>query len=152
MFSLCQKHAWVLVIATMHLVFEHLIEVFIYVVVLEWRPCLLVTLISLLPLFPFSNLRNLIPPEVLISALWVILISVLGVILFSGNRSFSHGHSLHQFLYCLHHQVKLVIRGPRCRWLCISLGFLITSVEFVFDIPRRHHIYLNFNHVTHHFI
>jgi hypothetical protein len=53
------------------------------------RSCLLVTLIPLLSLFPLSDLRDLTPSEVLIPG--------LGVILFSGNRSVSHGHSLHHF-------------------------------------------------------
>jgi hypothetical protein len=87
MFTLCKKHVWVLIITTLHLVFEHMIKVFIRVVVLEQRPCLLVALISLLPLLPLSDLGNLTPPEVLIIG--------LGVMLFSGNRSVSHKHFLH---------------------------------------------------------
>jgi hypothetical protein len=87
MFSLCQKHSWILVIETMHLVFEHLIEVFIHIVVLEWRPCLLVTLISLLPLLPLFDLGNLTPPEVPIPG--------LGVMLFSGSGYVSYIHLLH---------------------------------------------------------
>jgi hypothetical protein len=103
MFALFQKHARVLVITTTHLVFEHLIEVFIHIVVFEWRPCLLVTLISLLPIFPLSDLRNLTCPKV--------LISVLGFVLLSGTRSVSHGHYLHQFLHRIHHQFELVVQG-----------------------------------------
>jgi hypothetical protein len=144
MFALFQKHERVLVIATMHLVFEHLIEVFICVLVLEWRPCLLVALISLLPLFPLYDLRNLTPPE--------ILISMMGIVLLLDTRSVSHGHSLHHILHHIHHQVELVIQGLRCRWLCISLGSLIASVESMFDLPRRHHIYLDFDCISHHHI
>jgi hypothetical protein len=87
MFSLCQKHVRVLVITTMHLVFEHLIKLFLCVVVLELRPCLLVSLISLIPLFPLSDLGNLTPHEVLISG--------LGSMFFSGSGSVSYRHLLH---------------------------------------------------------
>jgi len=121
MFALFQKHVRVLVITTTHLVFEHLIEVFIHIIVFEWRPCLLVALISLLPLFPLSDLRNFTCPKV--------LISVLGVILLSGTRSVSHGNYLHQFLHRIHHQFELVVQGQWCWWLCIYLGSLIATVE-----------------------
>jgi len=111
----------------MHLVFENLIEVFIHVVVLEWRPHLLVSLVYLIPLFPLYDLRNLTPPK--------FFISVLGVILFSGNKFVSHGHSLHQLLHNFHHQFKIVIQGLRCLWFHVSLGFLIAYIESLFDLP-----------------
>ena len=82
----------------MHLVFEHLVEVLVHAVVLEWKHCLLVTLFSLLSL---SDLRNLIPYEVMIFG--------LGVMFFSGSRSISHGNSLHQLFHGIHHHVELVI-------------------------------------------
>jgi hypothetical protein len=71
-------------ITAMHLVIERSVEILIHAVVLEWRSCLLVTLIPLLFLFPLSDLRDLTPSEVLILGLWVIF--------FLGNRFFSHGH------------------------------------------------------------
>ena len=95
MFTLFQKHAWVLVVTTMHLFFEHLIEILVHVVFLEWRPCLLVTLISLLPLLPLFDLGNLTPPEVPIPG--------LGVMLFSGSRYVSYIHLLHYLLHGSHH-------------------------------------------------
>jgi hypothetical protein len=99
--ALCQEHVRVFVIATMHLVVKSLVEILIRVVVLERRSRLLVTLIPLLFLFPLPDLRDLTPSEVLISG--------LRVILFSGSRSVSHGHSLHQLLHGLHHHVKFFI-------------------------------------------
>jgi hypothetical protein len=134
MFSLFQKHTQIIVIATMHLVFEHLIKFLIHVIVLEQRPYLLIALVSLIPL---SDMRNLTPSEVLIFG--------LGVMLFSGSKSVSHGHSFHQFLHHLKHQVNFFVQRPICRWMCIPLGFLITFVESLFDLPRHHHVYLGFD-------
>jgi hypothetical protein len=82
---------------------------------------MLVTLIPFLFLFPLSDLRDLTPSEVLIPGMWVIF--------FSGNMSVSHGNSLYQLLHGLHHHVELVVGGLRRRWLCISLGSLVASVE-----------------------
>jgi len=69
MLSLFQEHVLVFVVAAMHLVFECLIEILVHVVFLEWRYCLLVTLIPFLFLFPLSDLRYLTPSEVLIPGL-----------------------------------------------------------------------------------
>jgi hypothetical protein len=87
MFALCKKHVWVLVVTTMHVFFKPLIEILIHVVALEWRPCLLVALISPLPLFPLSDLRNFTHFENLIPG--------LGVMLFSGSGYVSHIHFFH---------------------------------------------------------
>jgi hypothetical protein len=75
---------WVLVVATIHLFFEHMIKILIHVIVLEWRPYLLVALVSLLPL---SDLRNLTTSDVLIPG--------LGVMLFLGNSYIPHENFRH---------------------------------------------------------
>jgi hypothetical protein len=98
MLPLCQKHVWVLVVATIHLILEHLIKIFIHVIVLERWSYLLVSLVSL---FPLTNLRDQTSSRVLIPG--------LGIILFLGDRLVSQEHSFHQFLHYLHHQVKLVL-------------------------------------------
>jgi hypothetical protein len=101
MIALCQEHARVFVITTMHLVVERLVKILVRVVFLERRYHLLVTLIPFLFLFPLSDLRDLTPYEVLIPGMWVIL--------FSGNISVSHGNSLHHILHGLHHHVEIVV-------------------------------------------
>jgi hypothetical protein len=101
MLTIRQEHAWVLVIATMYLVIERLVDILVRVVFLERRSRLLVTLIPFLFLYPLSDLRYLASPEVQISGRWVIL--------FSGNKYVSHGHSLHQLIHGLHHHVEFIV-------------------------------------------
>jgi hypothetical protein len=55
--SLRQAHAWVFVVRTVHLVFERLVEVFVYVVFLEQRFCLLVTWIPMPNLWDLTLLK-----------------------------------------------------------------------------------------------
>jgi len=95
MLALFQEHAQVFVITTMHLVIEILVKILVCAVVLERRSCLLVTWISLL------DLRDLTPSDIFISGLWVVL--------FSHNKSVSHGHSFHQIFHGLHHHVEFFI-------------------------------------------
>jgi hypothetical protein len=139
MLSLCQENACVLVVATIHFILDHLIKIFIRIIVFERGPYLLVALVFL---FPMPNLWD--------QTSFKVLISGLEIMLFSGVGFVSHKHYFHQLLHHLHHQVELVLRGSRSRWLCISLGFLPTSVEALFGISQHHQVYLNFDCITHH--
>jgi len=98
MLSLHKKHARFLVVATMHLVLEHLIKIFIHVIVLEREPYQLVPLVSL---FPLSDLGDQTSSSALIYG--------MGIMFFSGSGFVSQEHIFPQFLHCLHHQVERVL-------------------------------------------
>jgi hypothetical protein len=89
-----QEHASVCVVATMHLILDHLIKLFIRLIILEWGPYLLVALVSLFPL-----------PDLWDQTSFKVMNFGLEVMLFSGGRLVSHEHSFHQIIHHLHHQI-----------------------------------------------